>query len=85
VKAKQLIGIFLFILVILPLSGFLRQISGVLEPQNDNEARLNRLLPPEKIIDAVGVSEGKILAEIGASRENTFISVGLNRLLFETG
>jgi SAM-dependent methyltransferase len=39
---------------------------NVLDPINENEARLNRLLPPEKIIELVGVSPGMTVAEIGA-------------------
>ena len=41
---------------------------GVLDPENADEARLNRLQPPEKIMDAVGIEPGMTLAEIGAGR-----------------
>lgn len=41
---------------------------GVLEPDNDNEARLNRLQPPDKVMDAIGISQGMVIAEIGAGR-----------------
>jgi len=40
--------------------------SGVLEPENANEARLNRLQPPEQVMDAIGVKPGMYVAEIGA-------------------
>lgn len=41
---------------------------GVLEPENPNEARLNRLQPPEQVMDAIGVLPGMTVAEIGAGR-----------------
>lgn len=41
---------------------------NVLEPENANEARLNRLQPPDKVMDAIGVSPGMVMAEIGAGR-----------------
>jgi SAM-dependent methyltransferase len=39
-----------------------------LEPENANEARLNRLQPPGKVMDAIGVRPGMVVAEIGAGR-----------------
>jgi ubiquinone/menaquinone biosynthesis C-methylase UbiE len=41
---------------------------GVLEPDNANEARLNRLQPPQQVMDAIGVKPGMVVAEIGAGR-----------------
>ena len=41
---------------------------GVLEPETANEARLNRLQPPDQVMDAVGVKPGMAVAEIGAGR-----------------
>ena len=41
---------------------------GVLAPENANEARLNRLQPPDTVMDAIGLSPGMIVAEIGAGR-----------------
>ena len=35
-------------------------------PENANEARLNRLQPPDRVLDAIGVRPGMIVAEIGA-------------------
>jgi ubiquinone/menaquinone biosynthesis C-methylase UbiE len=40
--------------------------AGALEPENANEARLNRLQPPEKVMDAMSLRPGMTLAEIGA-------------------
>jgi ubiquinone/menaquinone biosynthesis C-methylase UbiE len=41
---------------------------GVLDPESANEARLNRLQPPDRVMDAIGVSPGMVVAEIGAGR-----------------
>lgn len=41
---------------------------GVLTPENANEARLNRLQPPDKVLDVIGVRPGMVVAEIGAGR-----------------
>ena len=41
---------------------------GALEPENDNEARLNRLQPTDKVMDAIGLKPGMVAAEIGAGR-----------------
>jgi ubiquinone/menaquinone biosynthesis C-methylase UbiE len=41
---------------------------GVLAPENANEARLNRLQPPGKVLDVIGVRPGMTVAEIGAGR-----------------
>ncbi len=37
-------------------------------PENANEARLNRLQPPARVLDAIGVHAGMTVAEIGAGR-----------------
>jgi len=42
--------------------------AGVLTPENANEARLNRLQPPARVLDAIGVRPGMVVAEIGAGR-----------------
>ncbi|MFC2163571.1 class I SAM-dependent methyltransferase [Acidobacteriota bacterium] len=36
--------------------------------ENHNEARLNGLQPPDKVMDAIGVKPGMTVAEIGAGR-----------------
>ncbi len=41
---------------------------GALKPENFNEARLNSLQPPEKVMDAIGLKPGMTAAEIGAGR-----------------
>jgi ubiquinone/menaquinone biosynthesis C-methylase UbiE len=35
-------------------------------PENANEARLNRLQPPDKVMDIIGAAAGMTVAEIGA-------------------
>ncbi len=45
-----------------------REKQGVLAPEDANEARLNSLQPPDKVMDAIGVSPGMVVAEIGAGR-----------------
>ncbi len=42
--------------------------AGVLTPENANEARLNGLQPPERVLDTIGVRPGMVVAEIGAGR-----------------
>ncbi|MFZ2053039.1 MAG: class I SAM-dependent methyltransferase [Candidatus Aminicenantales bacterium] len=41
---------------------------GALRPENFNEARLNKLQPPDKVMDAIGLEPGMTAAEIGAGR-----------------
>ena len=45
-----------------------RKYRGVLAPENANEARLNRLQPPDRVLDAIGVRPGMTVAEIGAGQ-----------------
>jgi ubiquinone/menaquinone biosynthesis C-methylase UbiE len=40
----------------------------VLTPESSNEARLNRLQPPDQVMDAIGIKSGMTVAEIGAGR-----------------
>ncbi|MGD2153626.1 MAG: class I SAM-dependent methyltransferase [Gemmatimonadales bacterium] len=47
---------------------FVQDTQGVLTPENANEARLNRLQPPDQVMDAIGVRPGMVGAEIGAGR-----------------
>ena len=37
-----------------------------LAPENENEARCNRLQPPDKVMDIIGLATGMSIAEIGA-------------------
>jgi ubiquinone/menaquinone biosynthesis C-methylase UbiE len=60
------------VLVLLALIGPRPEVAGgpvdVLTPEGANEARLNRLQPPDKVLDAIGVRPGMTVAEIGAGR-----------------
>jgi SAM-dependent methyltransferase len=42
------------------------QQSGGTAPENENEARLNRLQPPAQVMDIIGLAAGMTVAEIGA-------------------
>jgi tRNA A58 N-methylase Trm61 len=83
VNLKHLSIIFIITFLLLPLSGLSQQITGVLEPENEDEARLNRLLPPDKIMDAVGIAQGMIVAEIGAGRGRFVVHLSVH--VGETG
>jgi ubiquinone/menaquinone biosynthesis C-methylase UbiE len=61
---KKQILIF-FVLLFTNLS-FSQESQNVFTPENANEARLNRLQPPEKVMDAIGIKPGMTVAEIGA-------------------
>ena len=56
---------------------------GVLEPESANEARLNRLQPPDKVMDAIGVKPGMRVAEIGAGRGRYVVQLAVR--VGETG
>jgi ubiquinone/menaquinone biosynthesis C-methylase UbiE len=47
---------------------FAQDTQNVLTPENANEARLNRLQPPDQVMDAIGIEPGMVGAEIGAGR-----------------
>jgi len=47
---------------------FVQEQQSVLTPESANEARLNRLQPPDQVMDAIGVAPGMVVAEIGAGR-----------------
>jgi ubiquinone/menaquinone biosynthesis C-methylase UbiE len=59
------------------------QEGGVLEPENSNEARLNRLQPPDQVMDAIGVKPGMVVAEIGAGRGRYVVQLAVR--VGETG
>ncbi len=46
--------------------GSAEESTGVLKPENANEARLNNLQPPSQVLDAIGLQAGMTVAEIGA-------------------
>jgi len=85
-KLKELFIVIITVFLLLSVSVHPRQTTGVLEPENDNEARLNRLLPPEEIMDAAGVTQGMVVAEIGAGRGrfavHLAVRIGADGLLY---
>lgn len=65
-------------LLLLAVSGLLAQSDQtVLTPESSNEARLNRLQPPEKVMDAIGVKPGMTVAEIGAGRGRYVVQIAV--------
>ncbi len=67
-------AVFFVFVVLFILNGFgggadvsLQQ-KSVLDPENENEARLNRLMPPEEVFKIVDISPGMTVAEIGAGK-----------------
>jgi ubiquinone/menaquinone biosynthesis C-methylase UbiE len=66
---KQFIRVLLFSFLFISLmTADAQNQQDVLKPDNTNEARLNRLQPPDQIMDAIGVKKSMIVAEIGAGR-----------------
>ena len=65
---------------------FAQETHGALEPENADEARLNRLQPPDRVMDAIGVKLGMTVAEIGAGRGRYVVQlavrVGTNGKVF---
>ncbi len=47
--------LFLLLVLICFGQGEANEQPGVLTPENANEARLNRLQPPDRVLDAIGV------------------------------
>jgi SAM-dependent methyltransferase len=77
VNLRHLHVIYIIAFLLLPLSCLSQQTSGVLEPENDDETRLNRLLPPDQIMDVVGVTQGMVVAEIGAGRGRFLVKLAV--------
>lgn len=82
-RPRNLFVILIPLFLLLSFSGIVQEPEGVLKPENDNEARLNRLQPPEKVMDTVGITPGMILAEIGAGRGRYVVQLAVR--VGETG
>jgi ubiquinone/menaquinone biosynthesis C-methylase UbiE len=67
-KNRGIYIIFLLIMIAATPVLIAQETKGVLEPENSNEARLNRLQPPVQVMDAIGIVPGMTVAEIGAGR-----------------
>lgn len=65
-QIRAVYTLFLAILIIAVSTLVAQETKGVLEPETPNEARLNRLQPPNQVMDAIGIIPGMTVAEIGA-------------------
>ena len=75
--------ILVFIVLTIANHSFSQEPQSVLTPENKNEARLNRLQPPEKVMDAIGIKPGMVVAEIGAGRGRYVVQLAVR--VGETG
>ena len=67
-NVKRIIKLIVFLVVAIATQSFSQNTESVLTPENANEARLNRLQPPEQVMDAIGIKPGMVVAEIGAGQ-----------------
>jgi len=67
-KRSVLLFILLIVSVVSTFSSPDLEQQGVLAPETSNEARLNRLQPPDEVMDAAGIVPGMVIAEIGAGK-----------------
>ncbi len=67
-KRQVILFISLAFLLVGPATHSSQEKQNVLTPESENEARLNRLQPPDQVMDAIGVMPGMTVAEIGAGR-----------------
>jgi len=58
-------------------AGIFRVQQNVLTPENANEARLNRLQPPDQVMDAIGIEPGMVVAEIGAGHGRYVVQIAV--------
>jgi len=56
---------------------FSQEMQTVLTPENANEARLNRLQPPDQVMDAIGIKPGMVVAEIGAGQGRYVVQIAV--------
>jgi ubiquinone/menaquinone biosynthesis C-methylase UbiE len=78
---SRITSVILFVLAIvlffLPAPSLTQEPLGVLEPESANEARLNGLQPPEQVMDAIGISPGMVVAEIGAGQGRYVVQIAV--------
>jgi len=88
-KKRRYISVILVFLSVYGLSvygdgaGLFQKQQSVLDPENENEARLNRLQPPEQVLKIIGVTKGMTMAEIGAGRGRYIVQLAVR--VGETG
>ena len=74
----------LFIFLIFSMNGLKAQEKEtVLTPETPNEAMLNRLQPPDQVMDVIGLKPGMVVAEIGAGKGRYVVQLALR--VGETG
>ena len=76
-KALILIIILLMFFFIKADAGVFQEEQDVLTPENANEARLNGLQPPGKVMDAIGIKPGMVVAEIGAGHGRYVVQIAV--------
>jgi ubiquinone/menaquinone biosynthesis C-methylase UbiE len=64
-------------------SGISQDQQDVLTPESPNETRLNRLQPPDQVMDAIGIKPGMAVAEIGAGHGRYVVQIAVR--VGETG
>lgn len=82
-KAFIIIIILLIFFFALADAGISQEQQGILKPENANEARLNRLQPPNQVMDAIGIKPGMVVAEIGAGHGRYVVQIAVR--VGETG
>ena len=82
---KAVVG-FILMLFVFSIHSFSQDNKDFLIPADNNEARLNRLQPPETVMDIFGIEPGMTIAEIGAGRGRYVVHladrVGENGLVY---
>ena len=58
-------------------TGIAQEKKDVLTPESTNEARLNRLQPPDQVMDAIGIKPGMVVAEIGAGHGRYVVQIAV--------
>jgi len=58
-------------------TGISQDRQSVLASENANEARLNRLQPPDQVMDAIGIEPGMVVAEIGAGHGRYVVQIAV--------
>ena len=82
-KKPVILGFILIVFFVSIEAGIFQEQKGVLTPENYNEARLNRLQPPEQVMDAIGIKPGMVVAEIGAGHGRYVVQIAVR--VGETG
>lgn len=82
-KAFSIVMILLMFFFVRADGSVYQEQQGVLAPENANEARLNRLQPPEQVMNAIGIKPGMVVAEIGAGHGRYVVQIAVR--VGETG